>query len=173
MESLHKLETTVAGWLKAVPHLPVNVQKWIAENMWWITIVGVAFGAFGIITVFGTIAVLGAFGAAYAGAIVGAALTGAILVAAFITMLSLIVTVVLEALAIKPLKAFQKRGWDLLFLSVVVTFGFSAVSSLLGGDVFGLIRSVLIAGVSSYFLTEISSYFKPAVKVVSAPVVKK
>ena len=49
METLHKLEDTIEGWLKPLPHLPEDWRKWIANNSWWITLIGVIISAFGIL----------------------------------------------------------------------------------------------------------------------------
>lgn len=174
MESLHKLESTVAGWLKDVPHLPTEVRKWIAENAWWIAIVGVVIGGFGILTLLGALAVVGGLAAVSVGVGVGAALAGTFLIASFVSLAALVINVVLEALAIKPLKSLSKRGWDLLFLAAVLNFGFSAVSALLRYDIIGVVFAALGAAVTSYFLFEVVAYFKPVgkEKVATKPVEK-
>ncbi|MEO5949989.1 MAG: hypothetical protein ABIQ04_00925 [Candidatus Saccharimonadales bacterium] len=160
MEQINKLQLTVAEWLKDVPHLPVEVRKWIAQNIWWITIVGVVFGAFGIIGALLAVAVVGSVSTALGGVVVGAALTGTLLIATFVSLALLIITVILESMAIKPLKVLNKKGWDLLFLVTIVSLLFGLVSALIRIDVVGVITSVLSAGVSSYFLFEIIGYFK-------------
>lgn len=160
MESLKKLETTVAGWLKDVPHLPVGVSKWIAENAWWLTIISVVLGGLGILGVLGAIAVIGSVSTIYAGAVLATSYNNTVLIALFISLAVLVATVVIEALAIKPLKLLQKRGWDLLFLVTVISLVFGVIASVLTYDVFGIIRSILGAGVACYFLFEVVPYFK-------------
>ncbi len=49
MESLQKLEATVGEWYKGMPHLPKNGQRWLAENAWWLVLIGVILGAIGAI----------------------------------------------------------------------------------------------------------------------------
>ena len=51
MDSLRNLEAMVASWYKGVPHLPKNGQRWLAENAWWLTLVGVILGTMGILSV--------------------------------------------------------------------------------------------------------------------------
>jgi len=67
--------------------------------------------------------------------------------------------VVLEAMAITPLKAKQKRGWDLLFLVSLVTFTGAVLNALITGNInhiFGLIIGTLVG---LYVLFEIRMYF--------------
>lgn len=172
MESLKKLEKTVGGWLKDVPHLPAGVSKWLAENAWWLTIISVVLGGFAILGILGTIALLGSVTAVYGGAVAGAAVAGTVLFGLFVVLAMLVIMVVLEAMAISPLKSLQKRGWDLIFLVTLISLVFGIVGSLLSYDFFGIIRSVLGAGVACYFLFEVVQYFKPTAdkKVAAKPV---
>ena len=53
MEVVRKIEKTMAGWYGNVPHLPPNIQKWLADNVWWLAGIGAILGAiafFGIIS---------------------------------------------------------------------------------------------------------------------------
>ena len=52
MESIHKLENMIEGWLKPLPHLPTQWRKWLADNLWWITLVGVVLSVIGVIGLF-------------------------------------------------------------------------------------------------------------------------
>lgn len=164
MESLKKLEVTIGGWLKDVPHLPPNVRKWIAENAWWLVIISVVLGGFAILSILGAIALVGTVATVYGGPVVGAALTGTFLIASLVLLAMLILMVVLESMAIKPLKALQKRGWDLIFLVTFISLVLGVVSALLSFDFAGILRSVVGAAIAYYFLYEILGYFKPELK---------
>jgi hypothetical protein len=41
METINKLETTVAGWYTGLPHLPKTFTQWLAANVWWLALIGV------------------------------------------------------------------------------------------------------------------------------------
>lgn len=165
MESLHKLETTIADWYKNVPHLPKNVSKWIAENVWWIVLIAVILGVFGLFTGFVAIAGLSAltasYGAAnpYYGAAMMQANVGASLAAAWVALAGLAVSTVVMALAISPLKDQKKKGWDLLFLSDVVYFVIAVIGAVVSFQFFGIISPIIGAAISFYFLFEIRSHF--------------
>lgn len=174
MESLRQLETTVASWYKKAPHLPVEARQWIARNAWWIIIVGIVLLGFGVI-----VALLGVF---FAGALltglgpIGAAVGGLAMVAVTLSMFFSIACIVLAAMAISPLKAMRKKGWNLLFLLVVIEAVALAVSLLLTFDITGTVWGLLWLAVDGYFLFEVREYFEEKTKKskpVEAKVVEK
>jgi hypothetical protein len=159
MESLHKLESTVEGWLKPLPHLPADWRKWLAENVWWITLIGVildGFVALGIYQAATYVNQLTGFLAA-----VGVTNPGW----TFSMMVSLglfVLTAVVMALAVSPLKAMKAKGWDLLFLASLVSIVASVFNYGSGSLVTSLIGAAVGAVISMYFLFEVRSHFKKA-----------
>jgi hypothetical protein len=166
MKELTKLENMVADWLKPIPHLPNNWRKWLAENVWWITLVGV------ILSVIGVLSMISAIFAAqsYLGAttsILGAAnlagYSGWWVVVSVISILFMIAVIAIMAVAINPLKLMQKRGWDLLFLTLVIGVLATVVNVFLGFNAFTFIPSIIFGfigyAISAYFLYEIRSHF--------------
>lgn len=157
MDALHKLENTMAGWFKQAPHLPANVRTWLADNVWWLVIIGVALAAFailGLLPILVGASVLTSSFAAYAGVDSGRAM-----LAAWVGFGFLVAVVVVEAMAIMPLKEKKKKGWDNLFLATMLT----VLSSLVGfvitygvSNLFGAVLTLLIGG---YFLFEIRGHF--------------
>lgn len=165
MDSLHKFEATVAEWYRDVPHLPKGGQRWIADNAWWIILVAVIFGAFGIVSLFTLIAGLsvvtttyGIYGSAY-NTIAPTVYTGMGLVTAWITLASLAASTVIMACAITPLKAQKKKGWDLLFLSDIIYFALVVLAAVVSFNFFGIVGPLIGTAISFYFLFEIRSYF--------------
>ncbi|MEP6710346.1 MAG: hypothetical protein ABJA64_01355, partial [Candidatus Saccharibacteria bacterium] len=130
MEMIEKLETTLGGWFKQAPHLPANVQKWIAQNVWWLTLIGVVLSAFAILAVlpilFGASLFLASIGGAYG------YYSGLGLVNTWVVSFGFgIAILVIEAFAIKPLKSLSKKGWNLIFLSMILSVASSVVSAVL------------------------------------------
>ncbi|MCX6728491.1 MAG: hypothetical protein NTV39_01855 [Candidatus Saccharibacteria bacterium] len=172
MDTVHKLEKQVEEWLKPLPHLPEDWRKWIANNVWWIVLIGV------ILSVIGGLALAGAlFAAMGATATVNTlysslgvsgvpAYTGWWYAASAASLVFLVITVVIDALAVSPLKAKNQKGWDLLFLSFLIGVLSSIVGVVLnvttGNLVGSLIGGVIGVVISAYFLFEIRSYFKQA-----------
>jgi hypothetical protein len=158
MESLRNLETMVASWYKGMPHLPKNGQKWLAENAWWLVLVGVILGTLGIVSVLLGTLVAGTLLAGYGGPI-GAAVGGLAFLIVAVSLAFAIVDMVISAIAISPLKAMQKRGWSLLFLVALINVLSLLVSFLFQLNLFSLIWGFIFAGVGGYFLFEVRSYF--------------
>ena len=158
MESLKNLETMVASWYKSAPRLPKNGQKWLAENAWWLTLVGVILGTMGIISVLMATLVAGTILVGVGGA-VGAAVGGIAFVAVLLSLAFAIVDMIIAAMAISPLKAMQKKGWSLLFLVALVNVLSLLVTFLFQLNLFGLLWGLLFAAVGGYFLFEVRDYF--------------
>lgn len=163
MENVRKLEATVASWYKKAPHLPKEGSKWIAANAWWLALIGLIIGAFGVLSVISLTFFAGALLAGYGG-IVGAAIGGLAFFAVFISLLFAIVILVIMATAIQPLKAMSKKGWNLLFIIMLLEVASLALTLLLTFDVFGTIWGLLWAAVGGYFLFEIREYYTESKK---------
>lgn len=165
MESLHKLETTIAGWYSGLPHLPKNVQKWIGENVWWIILVVFILSVFGIFSLIAGITALATLSSAAYG-VYGAygmsqANAGMALTAAWITLAGAIVTTVILGLAISPLKEGKKKGWDLIFLSDIAYLVITIVGLLVSFNFGGIIGTAIGTAIGFYFLFEIRGHYLP------------
>ncbi len=163
METVHKLEQTIATWYKSLPHLPENGRKWLATNVWWLTLIGVILSALGLLgLLFGTLLV-GVFFTGVAG-VAGAALGGLLFFGALVTVVLGGISVVLGGMAITPLKAMQKKGWTLLFILMLIEAASMVVSNGLSYNIMALVWGLLWAAVGGYFLFEIRDYYKEAKK---------
>lgn len=158
MESIRNLEVTVASWYKNMPHLPKNSQKWLAQNLWWLTLIGVILGAMGILSTFFITMIAGAALVGFGG-VVGAAIGGIAVIAVMVTLAFAVVDVVIAALAVAPLKAMQRKGWSLLFLVVLVNTVSLVLTFLFHLDLFGLVWGLLWVAVGLYFLYEVRDYY--------------
>ena len=171
MELVHKLENTIGGWLKSLPHLPANWSKWLANNAWWIVLIGVIISIFGILGLAYVLMIaLTFFGAAttFMGyAYSGVAYSTWWIVVSIVSFALLIITTVLEAMAISPLKAMKQKGWDLMFLVFLIGVLSGVVSAVVNFNAISilpnLIWTAISAVISAYVLFEVRSYFKTAV----------
>lgn len=163
MVSINNIEDKIEGWLKPVPHLPATWRKWIAENAWWLTLIGVIVSALGIL-LSSPFAVL----TSYYGIFM--AHTGWWIFVTFISLAFTAVTTVISAVAISPLKSLKKAGWRLLFYAYAVGILAQVVNMVLNLNVYSFIPSLLgiaiSAAIGAYVLFEIRSNFNLA-KVVS------
>lgn len=158
MESLRKLETTVAEWYETIPHLPKASQRWIAQNVWWIVLVGVILSGIGI---FWTLTLAVSAGALLTifGGVIGAAIGGFAVIAVLVSLAVTIVNTVIAALAITPLKALRYKGWSLLFLTSVINVASLVLVFILSFNLGALIWGLLVTAIGLYFLFEVRSLF--------------
>lgn len=178
-----KLEDMIAEWLKPVPHLPVAGQKWIAENVWWIALIGVILSAIGVLVMIGTVltavSILGTATSIYGYSVaptytgIAPSYTGWMVLSSLVSAAFMVVIVIMMAKAISHLKLSQKSGWNLLFLSSIIGAIASVVGSIinfsLGSIISSVITAVISLAISMYFLYEIRSYFNVTAKPTASP----
>lgn len=155
MQYADSVANVVARWMKDVPHLPKGLTKWLAENAWWLTIVGVVLSVFAI---FGVLATMMA-GSVVLAAVGAVGLGGMLFVSSLITLVGMGVSVVLEGMAIAPLKVLKKRGWDLLFLSLLVSVVLGIVGSVVTVNIVGILFGLIGAAIGAYVMLELRHYF--------------
>ena len=168
MESVNKLEKTIEGWLKPIPHLPATWRKWLGENLWWLTLIGVILSVIVVFTIIGAMftamSFLGSVNSIYGMyGITTASYSGWWMMASVASLVFMVVTVAISSMAISPLKVQKKKGWDLLFLVFIVNIVSSVVSVILNFNMMtlipGLIGTAIGAAISAYFLLEVKSQF--------------
>jgi hypothetical protein len=142
---LGQLEATLEEYLvKKAPPLPPNIKEAIVQWGPWITLVLLVLSLPALLALLGLGALLAPV------SFMGGARAGA---GYMLSMLTLAVVLVLEGMAIPGLMKRQMSAWRLMFYATLV----SAVSSLLSGNVLGMILGTLI---SLYLLFQVKSYYK-------------
>lgn len=155
MQQLSSLEEAIGKLFKKMPHLPRESRDWIADNLWWLVIVGLVLSA---VAVFGLMLLL--FGASlYMGLTADMVVGGAVFLATVISFAMFSVTIVLEAMAIKPLRLKHRYGWELLFITGLVLLAGSVLRALMSDSLSGLLNPLVTAFISFYLLFEIRDYF--------------
>ena len=130
---------------KAPFQLPPNVKELIVKFGPYITLVLMILSLPVILVALGLSAVLLPMVGVAAGATVG--------ITAMISLLFVVASLVLEAIALPGLFKRSKVGWNFLFYAILL----STVSYLVRLDIFSLIVGTLV---SLYFLFQIRSYYK-------------
>lgn len=178
MKYIKQLEGIAEGWLKKVPHLPKGGQKWLAENIWWIALIGAIVYGISVLITFSTIYYL-QYAIVNTSYLVPGFATWT-LIAAIEAIVFNIAAGLLLALSVNPLKAMTKKGWTLLFMVFLVNLVALVVGAVLGliqgitfsgtgvfaftGFIFSLIFGAIFAAIAAYFLFEIRSYFAHVTK---------
>lgn len=179
MDVLHKFEKRLLQWLKNVPHLPIGVRKWLGENIWWIVLAGVVIGSIWAVLLFfqimANIAFLGTTGATYH--LNPVFVSPWVIVTGFVSLFFSVITILLSAFAIQPLKARMKQGWVLLFIVWLVNVVAIVVGAILSLNplifIFNLLFGAIFAALVGYLLFEIHGQFAHDRAVVKKPIVKQ
>lgn len=173
MGPLKQLEETLKPVFteKALFQLPENAKKWIVE---YGPIIGAVLGVLGII------ASLSLWSAAhavnsfvdYSNALSKAYGTGETVqnlgIFFYLSFVALIITSVISIVAYPGLKAKSKtRGWDLLFLSAIISLVYGVLDAAYSFAVMSLLSRLVGSAIGLYVLFQIRSYYTGAKKVAS------
>lgn len=151
--------------LKAPFQFPVGLSSWLANNSWWLALVGAVLSVLGVLSTYNSInyfnettQMLGAYGATGAtGALLGQSVN-----LLYVSMASSAIAAVLLFLASSKLKAHQKAGWNLVYYNFLINAALSLVGSALFATatiVFSLIGFVIGFAIGAYILFQIRGYF--------------
>lgn len=155
MQQLAGLEDGLNTFFKGLPHLPKEWRHWLADNVWWLVLIGVVLGAFGILGLVPVVLGISIF----TGIVAGPAAGALVIITGIVNMAVLVVSVVLEAMAVTPLKAKQKKGWDLLFLVSLVAFAGSVLNAIITGNIGHILGLLVGTLIGLYLLFEVRMYF--------------
>lgn len=161
MDAITKLEAAVAGWHQKLPHLPTTARRWLADNSWWMILAAVIIGGLTVVGVLTPLLFAGMLFVGLGGAI-GIAISGLLAVLVLFWLGLTIVSVVLMALAVSPLKRLEKRGWSLIFAVLLVNLAAVVLKLLFDFEAGSFIAGALGTAIAGYFLLEIREYFTVA-----------
>lgn len=169
MELIGKLEKTVMGWAKNVPHLPPAGQKWLGQNVWWIALIGAILSGISVLVSLAALATLvSLIGAVSSTYYVSTSYGGLSILTAVVSLVFLVVNGLLLAVAVKPLQRMEKKGWVLLFMTLLLEALSVVINAVLSFSVVGFIVGILFGAVGlaigAYFISEIHGQFGHRVK---------
>lgn len=169
MSYISKLEKMVAGWLKPVPHLPHAAQKWIADNAWWIVLIGAIASGISILVSIGAIFSYSAFiGSQATYYYVVSPYGPGWVVSAIVSLILSGAIVALLATAVTPLRAMKTSGWNKLFIVLLVDALTVILSAVLSFNVISFIFTIIFGAIGlaigAYFIFEVRSHFGAGAK---------
>ena len=163
MKNFSKIEKMIENWLKPIPKLPKTTTKWISDNVWWIAAIGVVVEGVGILI---SITGISAISNTYTYLVPGYS-TG-IIFNYMISIIFMAAILALTAVAINPLKLMQRKGWNMLFLVLLVSAVSVFIDSILTLNIASVILSLVFGAIiwviGAYLLFEIREDFKKSVK---------
>lgn len=144
--------------------LPVDARKWIADNAWWIVLIG------GVLTLWS------AWGFWQAGHLMSG-LTNVLNEAArmygattyanelglmwYLALVGIVIQAVLMLLAVSKLKELKKSGWNLMFYVSLLNLVIGVIYLFVPGYAFGGLLGTLVGvAISWFFLFQVRSRFK-------------
>lgn len=146
------LEEALVVWFRPLPHLPTNARKWMAINIWWLSIFGVITLIICNILLAYLVIELLDFNIINLNSI-------SILATLVLTLISLVVLL----LSIKPLKELRKTGWWFLFIVLVINLLIIIIGSVLSSNmaeaIIDILRGSIGIVITSYLLFEVRSFF--------------
>ena len=162
MELITKLETTLAEWYKGMPHLPKRGRDWLRTNIWWIVLIWAIVDAFAVVMTIISSFLTAVFGFAVIGGVVGAFIAGPFVIIQLLGIAATLVEAALLFMAVNPLQEHVKRGWRLVFITLLLSAALAVINQI--GQVFvfnivGLLWGLLWAAAFGYFLFEIRDDF--------------
>ncbi|MFZ2125181.1 MAG: hypothetical protein WA087_03205 [Candidatus Saccharimonadales bacterium] len=161
MEQIKQIEKTIEGWLKPLPHLPAEWRKWLGENVWWITGIGVIVDVFVIINIYNAATAINSLNNFFKS--YGLATSSGWTISLTVSIVLIALMTVIMAMAVNPLKEHKKKGWDLMFLATGISIASSVLTAVFGGDLSSLLMNLIGAAVGVYVLFELKSHFNSPV----------
>lgn len=144
---LAQLENFLELYLvKKAPALPKGGKEFLVKIAPWLVIVGLVLSIPAVFSLFTLSSMVSANP-------YGAYVTSALGPAYYISILLLVVTIVLQVMALPGLFNREKRGWNFIFYSSLV----SLISSLISMNLAGFIIGGLL---SLYLLFQVREYYK-------------
>lgn len=157
MGTIKQLETKIGGLFKSAPPLPESSKKSLVNAWPWIALVfGMlqvlsALGLWGIIsTANKAVDIANTYAIYYTGQSV--ALSGADKTAIYLAVILLVVNAVVLLKAYPELKKRTIKGWDLLFLSLLINLAYSVTTVFIDGRGISSFIFSLAASVAGFYL---------------------
>lgn len=167
---IHKAERVGEDWHKMTPHLPASGQKWLSENIWWVTAIGAILSAIATITTVGSLIRL-LSPVSYYGFELTVGYTNMAVITTLFNILFIGAVAALLFMAVKPLQSLEKKGWVLAFTAVLagaVGIVINSLISLIALDIATFFTTLLIGAIfialEAYFLFEIRGKFGKATR---------
>lgn len=160
---IEPVDKALGGVVKDVPKLPAGFRKWLADNAWWLTAIGAVL--LGLSVLSSLTALSSPATSVYDSWLRMAGVnTDSLRLSLIINIVVGAISVVLYAMAVSPLKAMRKKGWDFLLLAMLVSVVGSLVAAVATGQVSSLLTTVIGLAIAVYILYGVREYFtgKPA-----------
>ena len=153
------LEKWLDETYKKLPvQLPDGARKWIADNAWWLTLIGGVlslWGAWGFWQTAHYVSQLNDWARA-----AGVSTAPNLSVMWYVVLVTMLVEAVLYLMVVSKLKAHQKGGWNLIFYASLVSVVMGLVYLFVPSYGFGSLVGVALGAIIGwFFLFQVRSKF--------------
>lgn len=149
------IDTKLKSLHENLPHLPVDVRKWLARNAWWIVAVIVILGAVGLLQqarfMFGYGSIINTYAFYFTPAFAYTAY--------WIGNITHFVILIISAAAISSLGQNRFSGWLALLVAGIVGLAGGLLASILSPSTGSLVGLAIGTIVYLYFLYEVRDEF--------------
>ncbi len=178
MDTVKSIEKQLIELNKGLPKLPTGLTKWLADYGWIIVLIGVIFAIMALVTLVPLLLV--AFGVSTAvgvGNLFGgygfSPLIGSLAwLSMSVSFVNFVILIILEAMAVTPLKNKQYRGWQLIFIAYLISLALGVITSIVTANISSLLTNLVVFAIGAYVLFQIRPHFVPHAKNVAKPAFK-
>ncbi len=137
--------------------LPTGLTKWLADNAWWLALVGAIVSAFSLLVTWQGLNTINTIYSAWDLNEYYAVPRNS----AYLWMLEMAVSALLLFMAFQKLKVHQKSGWDLLYYNFLLSLIFAVVGIVLYPSMLvnSLISAAVVLVIGSVVLLQTRHYF--------------
>ena len=147
-EYVDRIESIAAQWYETLPQPPRAFRRWLYENVWWIIVISVVLGVFGVLSTLKDASIHG-YNLSFSLHSVFSTMDRA---AITITLAISVVILIINASAISPLRRKYKVGWNLLLASLILSAASVVIGVVLTFDVGSFISGAFMTLVLGYLL---------------------
>lgn len=162
---LNRLEKQIIKWFDNLPRFPREVRDWLGTNSWWLIIIFIAaIGVDAIWSLAAFVANIVPLGTSYVASYYGSATFVAFSTAKVgVSFVFGAIEITLLLLAIQPLKDKQKKGWVLVFVTLLLHSLAVFASAILTLNSFSFVVEIVFnavwLGTLAYVLFEVREEF--------------
>ncbi len=167
MDTVKSIEAQLVDLNKTLPKLPAGLTKWLADYGWLLVLISVILSIMTLVTLvpllllaFGVSTAVGV-GNLFAGYGFNPAIAPLAWLSISISFVTLLFAIVVEAMAITPLKNKQHRGWQLIFIVMLVSTALSIVASIVTLQPGSLVINLVVYAIGFYVLFQLRPHFMP------------
>lgn len=157
------IEQRLLKLAKGAPHLPKTARTTLANNMWWIALVGAVLMLVTLVFQIDALSTITKISNSLLAVVVPQATLMWTTIRIVLVMILIVGVGIALAVAAKPLQKKQKKGWVMLFVALLVSALIVIVNTVLSLNVGSFFMNLILGGlgvlIAGYFIFEVHGEF--------------